>query len=361
MENNKNQEEHLKGKEEEVRLRQIDVVAIAREMRRHRKAYLVALPATFVLSCLLILCVPRYYASTAKLAPEISSFSTSSLSDIASSFGFDLGGSSANGDAIFPELYPELIATNDFMVGMFDVRVKSKDGSLSTTYYDYLATKRQVPWWTRAFGAVRKVFAAADTTATQAGKKANPFQLTKRQDEIVKLMMDNIKCDVDKKNYVISITVEDQDPLVCATLADTVQAKLQAFITDYRTKKAKKDLEYYQQLSRDAKQKYERIRQQYGSYSDANQDVVLESYRLKANDMENEMQLLYNTYTTLQAQVQQAQARLLMQTPAFTTLQSASVPVKPAGPKRMLFVLGMTFLAFVVVSAYAVRGIIFKE
>ena len=77
--------------------------------------------------------------------------------------------------------------------------------------------------------------------------------------------------------------------------------------------------------------------------------------------MENEMQLLYNTYTSLQAQVQQAQAKLLMQTPAFTTLQSASVPLKPAGPKRMLFVLGMTVLVFLIISIYSTRKIIFGE
>lgn len=347
-----NKEEHLK---------QIDVVAIAKEMKKHKKQYLIALPVTFVLSCLLILCVPRYYSSTAKLAPEISSFSSSSLGDIASSFGFDLGGSSANGDAIFPELYPELIESNDFMVGMFDVKVKSKDGSINTTYYDYLATKRQTPWWSKAYNSVKQLFATPDSTPVSKNGKANPFQLTRRQDQIARLMSKNIKCDIDKKNYVISITVEDQDPLICATLADTVQTKLQDFITAYRTKKAKKDLEYYKKLSSDAKSKYERIRQQYGSYSDANQDVVLESYRLKANDMENEMQLLYNTYTSLQAQVQQAQAKLLMQTPAFTTLQSASVPLKPAGPKRMQFVLGMTFLAFIVVTVYSIRKMIFRE
>ena len=347
-----NKEEHLK---------QIDVVAIAKEMKKHKKLYLIALPISFVLSCLLILCVPRYYSSTAKLAPEISSFSSSSLGDIASSFGFDIGGSSSNGDAIFPELYPELIESNDFMVGMFDVKVKSKDGSINTTYYDYLATKRQTPWWTKAYNSVKQLFDTPDSTPVSKNGKANPFQLTRRQDQIARLMSKNIKCDIDKKNYVISISVEDQDPLICATLADTVQAKLQNFITDYRTKKAKKDLEYYKKLSSDAKSKYERIRQQYGSYSDANQDVVLESYRLKANDMENEMQLLYNTYTTLQAQVQQAQAKLLMQTPAFTTLQSASVPLKPAGPKRMLFVLGMTFIAFIVVTVYSIRKLIFRE
>lgn len=347
-----NKEEHLK---------QIDVVAIAKEMKKHKKQYLIALPVTFVLSCLLILCVPRYYTSTAKLAPEISSFSSSSLGDIASSFGFDIGGNSANGDAIFPELYPELIESNDFMVGMFDVKVKSKDGSINTTYYDYLATKRQTPWWTKAYNSVKQLFDTPDSTPVSKNGKVNPFQLTRRQDQIARLMSKNIKCNIDKKNYVISITVEDQDPLICATLADTVQTKLQDFITAYRTKKAKKDLEYYKKLSSDAKSKYERIRQQYGSYSDANQDVVLESYRLKANDMENEMQLLYNTYTSLQAQVQQAQAKLLMQTPAFTTLQSASVPLKPAGPKRMLFVLGMTFLAFIVVTVYSIRKMIFRE
>lgn len=347
-----NKEEHLK---------QIDVVAIAKEMKKHKKQYLIALPVTFVLSCLLILCVPRYYTSTAKLAPEISSFSSSSLGDIASSFGFDIGGNSANGDAIFPELYPELIESNDFMVGMFDVKVKSKDGSINTTYYDYLATKRQTPWWSKAYNSVKQLFDTPDSIPVSKNRKVNPFQLTRRQDQIARLMSKNIKCNIDKKNYVISITVEDQDPLICATLADTVQTKLQDFITAYRTKKAKKDLEYYKKLSSDAKSKYERIRQQYGSYSDANQDVVLESYRLKANDMENEMQLLYNTYTSLQAQVQQAQAKLLMQTPAFTTLQSASVPLKPAGPKRMLFVLGMTFLAFIVVTVYSIRKMIFRE
>ena len=41
-----NKEEHLK---------QIDVLAISKEMKKHKKLYLIALPVTFVLSCLLIL------------------------------------------------------------------------------------------------------------------------------------------------------------------------------------------------------------------------------------------------------------------------------------------------------------------
>ncbi|WP_249112173.1 hypothetical protein [Prevotella melaninogenica] len=90
-------------------------------------------------------------------------------------------------------------------------------------------------------------------------------------------------------------------------------------------------------------------------------DVVLESVRLKQNDLENDMQLKYNTYTTLVAQLKAADAKLQEHTPVFTTIQGAEVPVKPSGPKRVLFVLGSFFVAFLVVTIYAIRDLMFAE
>lgn len=358
METNHN---HMEEENKGGQVKQIDIVAIARSMRQHKKLYFITLPIVLVISSLLIVCVPRYYSSTAKLAPELASFNSSSLGDLASQFGFDLGTSSSNGDAIFPELYPDLIESNDFLTSLFDVKVASLDGTIHTTYYDYLATKQQAPWWKMAMNSVKSWFAKKDTTAYNKNTKINPFRLTKKQDEIARSIANKVSCTVDKKNYVISISVQDQDPLICASMTDTVQARLQQFITEYRTSKARKDLNYYKKLCADAKNKYEKVRQTYGSYADANQDVLLESYKLKENDLENEMQLLYNNYTAMQTQVQQAQARLTLQTPAFTTLQNASVPLKPAGPKRMIFVVGMCFLAFVVITLYSIRKVIFGE
>ena len=344
----------------EEKTKQIDIVAIAKTMWQYKKAYIIVLPVVAILSYLIIVCIPRTYTSTVKLAPELSSFNSSSLSDIASSFGFDMGTSKGGGDALFPELYPELNESNDFITSLFDVKVKSKDGKINTTYYNYLSTMQKAPWWTQAIGAIKNIFASKEASGISQ-QKVNPFMLTKKQDEVAKSIGSLIKCNVDKKDYVISISVDDQDPLICATVADTVRQRLQQFITEYRTSKARTDLEYYQRLCKDAKEKYEKVRCTYGSYSDANQDVILESYKLKENDLENEMQLLYNNYTALTTQVQQAQAKLLMQTPAFTTLQNASVPLKPTGPKRMFFALGMTFLAFIILTFYFVKDIIFTE
>ena len=346
--------------EQKEKLKQIDVVAIAKAMWQHKKIYAIVLPVVAIVSYALIVCVPRTYTSTVKLAPELSSFNSSSLSDIASSFGFDMGASNGNGDAIFPELYPDLIQSNDFITSLFDVKVKSSDGKINTSYYNYLSIYQKVPWWTKATEAIKNLF-ASKSNATGVSKKVNPFMLTKKQDDVAKGISGLVSCAVDKKNYVISISVQDQDPLICATIADTVRARLQQFITEYRTRKARTDLEYYQKLCKEAKEKYEKVRRTYGSYSDANQDVILESYKLKENDLENEMQLLYNNYTTLTTQVQQAQAKLLMQTPAFTTLQNASVPLKPTGPKRMYFVVTMMIFTFIILTLYFIRNIIFTE
>ena len=63
------------------------------------------------------------------------------------------------------------------------------------------------------------------------------------------------------------------------------------------------------------------------------------------------MQLKYTTYTTLNTQLQASKVKVQEKTPAFTVLKGADVPLKPAGPKRMRFVILMLFLATACVGA----------
>ena len=151
---------------------------------------------------------------------------------------------------------------------------------------------------------------------------------------------------------MISINTKAQDALISKILADSVRTRLQAFITDYRTSKARTDLEYYKKLMEEAKASYEKARRLYGSYADANSEVILESYRAKQNDLENDMQLKYNNYTAMVTQYQAAKAKVQERTPAFTMIKGAAVPIKPSGPKRMIFVIAMTILAFLGTGFY---------
>lgn len=325
----------------------IDLRQIFKKVMTRKRLFLITLPVAFVLSSLYIVCIPRYYTTEVKLAPEVENpMSGGALGSLASTFGFDLSGMQST-DAISPMLYPDLMEDNGFVTKFFNFKVESADGEIKANYHDYLIHHQQHPWWGYITEWLRQLMPKKKEKAIKLGNgEFNPYILPRQDNEVVESIKRKIKLDVDKKTGVITATVKDQDRLICKTIADSVRSQLQAFITEYRTNKARVDLEYYKKLAAEAKRDYERARQLYGSYSDANTDVVLQSYRSKQDDLENDMQLKFNTYSALSTQLQQAKAKVQERTPAFTLLKGAEVPIKPAGPKRMLFVIGMLFLTF---------------
>ena len=342
--------------ENKIQLSQvIDYNTFFKEVWKRKHLFYKVVPITIVLSSLFILCFPRYYTTEVKLAPEIdNSLAGGSLSSIAASFGFDLGDLQTS-DAISPLLYPDLMEDNAFVTDLFSIKVVSKDGEISTNYYDYLKNHQMLPWWGYPINYIKNIFTEEDSNTE---KEFDPYYLSKKDDNLAEKIRDNIEFSVEKKTGIISITVTAQDALICKILADSVTSRLQRFITNYRTNKARTDYEYYKVLSEDAKQAYEETRKKYGSVSDANSKVALRSVELEMEDMENDMQLKYNTFTTLSTQLEASKAKVQERTPAFTIIKGAAVPVRPTGPKRMLFVLGMTVLACVVTGIRILKEVV---
>ena len=333
----------------------IDLRVIFNKILANKKLYFKVLPIVFVLSCAYILCIPRTYTSSLSLAPEMNNSSSlgGTIGSLASSFGFDLG-SMETSDAINPMLYPDLMEDNGFIVGLFDIKVVSADGEIKCNYYDYLTKHQDEPFWSKGIGCIKNLFAEKETPI-KGSSKSSPYMLSKKQDGIVEGIRKDITISIDKKTAVITITAQAQDPLICKTLADSVKERLQVFITNYRTSKSRIDEEYYKNLATEAKHEYEKARQLYGSYADANTDLQLASLRSKQEDLENDMQLKYNTYSTMMTQYQAAKAKVQERTPAFTIVKGAAVPVKASGPKRMIFVISMLFLAFIATTLYIAK------
>lgn len=334
----------------------VDWKRVFKAIIAHKRLFYKTLPIAFILSCAYILCIPRYYTTEARLAPEMDNSSASgALSSIASSFGLDLGEMQTS-DAINPLLYPDLMDDNGFVAKLFEIKVKSADGEIETTYHDYLAFHQKKAWWYYPITWAKSLLPKKEQGGSKDGY--DPYYLSREEDGYVMNARDNIEIKTDKKTGVISISVTAQDALIAKTLADSITARLQQFITDYRTNKARTDYEYYKKLTSEAKSEYEKTRQRYGSMSDATTHVALRSVELQLEDMENDMQLKFNAYTTMNTQLQAAKAKVQERTPAFTILKGASVPIKPTGPKRMIFVALMVILTFIGTSIYILRAII---
>lgn len=326
---------------------EIDIVAIVKKVIKDKWSLLVFFIIFAVLGVAVALMTPRTYSTDVVVAPELSSGSMpEGLSDIASMVGVDLNnGNKSSVDAIYPQIYPDVISSNDFIVQLFNIPVTTEGAKNSKTYFDHITKDAKMGFWdypkTWMGNIVKKITGKKDTTnLADASTVIDPVHLNKVQSDIRDAIRSQVTCVVDKKTNVITITAKDFDRFVSAEVADTVQKRLRNYIIEYRTKKFKQDVAYAQSLVDTAEAKYVKTRNAYTAFAEANTDVTQESFVTKRDEMENNMQMRYTNYTQALQQLQVAQAKLREHTPVFTVIQEASVPFKPSGTPRSLIVLG---------------------
>lgn len=331
---------------------EIDIIGILQKVLRRWKLLCIYMLVGAVVGVVVALNTPKWFKANVVLAPEISSGSmglSESLSDMASSFGLDLGGKGKQSmDAIYPQIYPDLFASTDFIIPLFGVNVVTKDGQ-KKTYLDHLVQDLKIPFWQKpklwVLTAVKKLKERNAAPGTTGIGKMNPFRLTEDEEQIVDMVRGSIGCQIDKKTNVINISIADPDPQVAAIMVDTLQVRLQAYITQYRTKKARADERYYTKLQQESKEAYLKAQKAYADFADSNQDAILASVRSQEDELENEMQLKFNVYSQIQTQVQQARAKVQEQTPAFTIIEKATVPNKPSSTPKSIIITMFVVLA----------------
>jgi len=331
--------------EEKKKTKEIDLLELVIKVLQEWKLLLKFVAVAAILGVFIALSTPKYYKAEVMLAPELSSGGlglTDNLADMAESFGISLGKKSSM-DAIYPELYPDIFNSTQFVLDLFNIPVRLKDDDRPRTYYHHITTEQIIPFWDYPKIWLFELLKPEDPLASGKSKKDH-YKISRDDSDICKVIRNAISCNIDKKTSVITIDVTDQDPLVAVIVADTLQKRLQEYITNYRTSKARNDLDYYKKLTAQAKENYEKVRQRYTSYADANMDLLLQSYKSKMDDLENDMQIKFNTYSTLNNQFEAAKAKVQERTPAFTIIERPIMPYKAASTPRAIIVLFFMFL-----------------
>lgn len=332
----------------EKKIINISATEIIRLLIADRKKLCIYACTAGIIGVLLAFGTPKIYKSKVMLAPEESGNSFSgSISSLAAMVGMNMK-IGQTGDALYPEIYPDLMGSTQFLVGLFPIKVTTQKTHESYTYQEYILKHQKLAIHEYPMSWLTQLIEMMKTEGEPGkGHKPDPFCLTKKEFEVCKNIARKINCSVDKKTNVITIEVEDQDPLISATVADSVQAHLQRSITDYRTKKARVDLEYMEKLFDEASQQYKKARLKYASFGDANSKVVLQAVQSQLDELENEMQLKYNIYQQVVEQLQLARAKVQEKTPAFTIVQNATVPIKHSSRPKIVTLIIWMFLGFI--------------
>lgn len=322
----------------QIRIKQIVVL-----LYQKRRFIILSCALVVLFASIYIFSLPRSYTSRVVLLPELSSSTgiSGSLGSLASFAGIKLGNSGGD-DAISPEFYPKVLSSTPFVVEMFAVQVSLNTG-VKVSLYDYFDRYQKEPWWS-------SIFSFFKSQKTEEMKQIDAYRFTKHQDLVAKHMLKAIVCMVDKKTDMITIEVSVQDPEIAAYVANILKEKLQEYIIDYRTSKARIDAEYMEKIVQETKDQYLAAQMAYATYSDAHQDLYLMKFNQEKTRLENEMQLAYTVYSQAKQQLQLSQAKLQERTPVFVTIQPGTVPLKPSAPKRMIFIFMVSILTVVLSS-----------
>ena len=139
-----------------------------------------------------------------------------------------------------------------------------------------------------------------------------------------------------------------QNPQVTAIVADSVIRKLQEYITDYRTFKAKENCVYLEKLFEDRQKEYYIAQKKYANYVDTHDNLILQSVHVEQERLQNEMSLAYQVYSQVANQLQVARAKVQEEKPVFAIVEPAVIPLKPSGIGIKIYVL---FFMLISVSA----------
>ncbi len=341
---------------------EFDFKTLLHTFRNHRGLLLRNTLLAAIFGVIVAFSIPKTYTSTVRMvaeAPKESSLS-GNMSSLASLAGINMNNSQ---DAISPELYPDVVTTNQFLIQLLYTPVQTEQGVRHATLLDYIVTEGRTPWWTMAVKgavkAIKSVFSSAPPRRLTGMQRINPERLTPEEEALVTAMKSSVECAVDDETGVITLSIHAQDPLVAKTVVDAAQHKLQDFITDYRTSKVRNDLRYYTKLSQQLHKKYKAAQQRYARYADAHFATSLAAYSTQETDLENEMQAAYTAYAQMKQQVGLAEGKVQERTPVFTTVEASDVANRATSPRKPLLLAAFLFLGFFGTSLWIYGKLLF--
>ena len=341
---------------------EIDLIGILRKIIGIRKTIYKAAGIGLVVGIIVAISIPKQYTVGVTLSPEMGGSKGGGLSGLAASF-LGSGVSMNEGtDALNVSLSADIVSSTPFLLELSTMKIPALEGETMTlnVYLD----EESSPWWSyvigfpgMVIGGVKSLFTEEESESVPSDKaNLGTIELSKKESEKIEALKKKILASVDKKTSMTTVSVTLQNPKVAAVVADSVVRKLQEYIIDYRTTKAKEDCLYLERLFKERQQEYYDAQKKYADYMDSHDNIILQSVRAEQERLQNDMSLAYQVYSQVANQLQVARAKVQEEKPVFAVVEPAVIPLYPSGTSRKVYVLAFIFLSVCIAISWKLFG-----
>ena len=341
---------------------EIDLMDLLRKVVSIRKKIYKAAGIGLIIGVIVAISIPKQYTVEVTLSPEMGSAKGGGLSGLAASF---LGSDVTMGDgsdALNASLSADIVSSTPFLLELSTMKIPVLKNEMMTlnAYLD----EESSPWWSyvigfpaMVIGGVKSLFIEGEDEFISSDKVSQgTIELSKKELGKIGVLKKMIVASVDKKTSMTSVAVTLQEPRVAAVVADSVVKKLQEYIIDYRTSKAKEDCIYLEKLFKERQQEYYAAQKKYADYLDSQDNIILQSVRAEQERLQNDMSLAYQIYSQVGSQLQVSRAKVQEEKPVFAVIEPAVVPLTPSGTDKKICVLAFVFLSVCIVIFWHLLG-----
>lgn len=332
--------------------REIDLLDIFRTLWRRKKTVLIVLGIFTALGLIAALATEHRYVTKIAFVPQYNSSVSSRLSSLASLAGVSLDDGSNDGP-ISPVVYPKIIGNLDLLkeLAYTPIHFKGYDDPIPLIdwYNDEQYQKKNffksILRYTVGLPGVIKdaieskkeddVFAPADSSGIQA-----PV-LTKEEATAIKALRSCISLNVVKseKHVVLSATMNES--AASAELAIATYNLFKKYISEFKVRKAKSNLEYLEKQYATAKADYEKKQAALAWIKDRHQGKRTAASEVEYQRLSTETDLARMLYLELAKNCLSARVKVSEDNVAFTELTPAYVPRKSANSRKTILLIWM--------------------
>ena len=305
---------------------EIDLIDLLKKLYKSRKLIIYITIIFSSIGIALAVLLPVKYNSKTVFITQNQETGSSSLSGVASLVGINLGSGSFGGE-IPPTMYPQIIQSVKFKRLLLNKVIDDKN---NLTLENYIANHN----------SMKEV----------EEQNISDLGMTLNEKKYFEILTEILNVSVNLKDGFISIDCEMPNAEYSAKVAKFSRELLQNIIIENKIETARQNLIFSESQLIEKKKEFDDIYSKLAFFSDSNLNSVNSFVLNEKNKLESEFQIISAVVEEISKQVEQAKLQLKKDTPVFSTIQEAVIPLKKSSPKRTLLVIIFGFVGLIASS-----------
>lgn len=311
---------------------EINLIELAKTIWNGKKLIFIISSFFVLIGVISALVSPILYSSSTTFIPSSQEGSSgSSLSGVASLVGINLGAMSS-GNEIPASMYPQISNSVEFKRLLLEEFIdEKKEIKMKSYLVDYYKID-------------------SDSNSNNPNKSF----VSELENDLFNIINNILNISVNQKDGFVTISANMPESEYAAYSAINARNILQKIIITNKIKSAKQNLKFSEKQLKSKRIEFNEIQNKLGYFNDSNLNIITSSIINERKRLEAEFQIINAVMVELSKQVEQNKLQVSKDTPVFSIIKEATMPVKRSSPKRGQMILIFGFIGLILSVFYTV-------